>query len=111
MSAAMNTPISIVAHNLQNSKYLRLYTLLMVCPVYFYLEWIVSLQVPLKGKGENLKEIKVGLTFVDGIGSGYSATCQVTTGLPFHACSSPQHGQTESSIAEITWDMRQPLQQ
>ena len=75
MSAAMNTPISIFAHNLQNNTYLRLYTLLMVCAVYFYLEWKVSLQVPLQGKGENLKEIKVGLTFVDGTGSGYNATC------------------------------------
>ncbi len=26
-------------------------------------------------KGENLTKINVGLTFVDGIGSGYSATC------------------------------------
>ncbi len=43
---------------------------------YFYLEWKVSLQVPLQGKGENLKEIKVGPTFVDGTGSGYSATCE-----------------------------------
>ncbi len=31
--------------------------------------------ISLKGKSENLKEIKVGLTFVDGTGSGYSATC------------------------------------
>ncbi len=42
----------------------------------FSLEWKVSLQVSLQGKGENLKKIKVGLTFVDGIGSGYSATCK-----------------------------------
>ncbi len=78
MSAAMNTPISIFAHNLQNSTSLRLYTLLMVCAVYFSLEWKVSLQVPLKGKAENLKKkIKVGLTFVGGTESGYSATCDV----------------------------------
>ena len=31
-------------------------------------------KVLLQVKGENLKKIKVGLTFVDGMGSGYSAT-------------------------------------
>ncbi len=36
----------------------------------------MSTQVLLQVKGENLRKIKVGLTFVDGIGSGYSATCK-----------------------------------